>query len=202
MQNAHDMPPPSEGIKGPPFSPRRRVYTSERAIVYCQTLENKSSSKPAGFAAPLLAGAVGALPAQPPNSSSAATFGAALKPPPLPGTIGVLAKELESPHPGVLAAGLEISGLLCASAGAAAAGAGAAEPHSFPPHASEAPQPPKAPDVAVFVSAGAAGLLCVEDKLKTELDATGGVGWDGGGEVVVLTGDERSNRSPMADDAG
>lgn len=86
--------------------------------------------------------------AQPPNSSSAATLGAGLKPPPDPGTMGVLAKaDAEFPHP-ISFDGRGAAGLL---GGGGAAGSGVA--HSLLPHTS-APDIPadENPDwvVAVF----------------------------------------------------
>lgn len=65
------------------------------------TFENKSSSAALNPPAGLLAPPVWpVLDDHPPNSSSAWTLGAGLKPPEAPGTIGVLAKELEdAPQP-------------------------------------------------------------------------------------------------------
>jgi hypothetical protein len=109
--------------------------------------------------------------AHPPNSSSAVTLGAGLKPPLAPGTMAVLAKEeLEFPHPKSAAGDLGCWEALCTGAtGTAGAGAGAL--HSVVPQTS-------APDIAVDAkadgaaagaAAGAAGLLCGDDRLKTEL---------------------------------
>lgn len=124
------------------------------SIPYCQTFENKSSSAPnppAGFDVDvvlLLEGPV--LLAQPPNSSSAVTLGAGLKPPPAPGTIGVLAKEPPAlpvllPHPPKsLPDGVTAVGWL----GVAAAGSGVAQ--SLLPQTSAPDMPPNA----------GAGVLC------------------------------------------
>lgn len=173
-------------------------------LVYCQTLEKRSSSPPnpdfatAGF--PLVDGPV--LLAQPPNSSSAVTLGAGLKPPPAPGTIGVLAKEeLEFPHPKSAAGALGCWGLLGANvtgAGAGAAGAGVL--HSLLPQASRPDMPPDPKAGEVVEGAGAAGLLGGgEDRLKTELLVADGEVTCGGGELCV-TGADKSKRSPMAEE--
>jgi hypothetical protein len=112
---------------------------------------------------------------QPPNSSSAVTFGAGLKPPVAPGTIGVFEKALlELPHPKSFPDGtLESSGLFCAGAAGGLVGAGVA--HSFPPQTSAPDIPVPNPTVAALApelldGAGAAALGCGDDKLKTELD--------------------------------
>lgn len=74
--------------------------------------------------------------AQPPNSSSAATLGAGLKPPPEPGTMGVLAKA-----PPLLPQPKSLGGAGAATAGAGllwtAGAVGSFAAHSFPPHASK-----------------------------------------------------------------
>lgn len=145
---------------------------------------------------------------QPPNSSSAVTLGAGLKPPVAPGTIGVLAKALlELPHPKSLPDGtLESSGLLCAGAGGGLVGAGVA--HSFPPQTSAPDIPVPNPTVAALTpelldGSGAAGFGCGDDRLKTESDCAGaGAGCGAGGGDVCVTGADRSKRSPIADAAG
>ena len=123
---------------------------------HCQTLENKSSST-APNPLPEAGGFEPAVPvdgpvllAHPPNSSSAATLGWTLKPPPDPGMMGVLAKDPPvAPQPRVLedAAG----GLLAAAGAAGAAGSGVA--HAPPPHTS-APAIPAAAKAGVAVSLG------------------------------------------------
>jgi hypothetical protein len=112
----------------------------------------------------------------PPNSSSAATLGAAANPPDAPGTIGVSAKELVPQpksfvfaRPGLFGVGL-------------ASGSGAA--HAFPPHTSAPDSPPKDPSefdvvVALVDAAAAAGSDCFcwfEERLKTELTEGAGAG--------------------------
>lgn len=123
-----------------------------------QTLENRSSSAPpnppAGLEAGLLLFDGPVLLAHPPNSSSAETLGCGLKPPPEPGTIGVLANDPpEAPQPKSFDEEVAAGGLLGAGSAAGAAGAtGAAGPgaaQAFPPHTSA----PEIPDVA---KAGAA----------------------------------------------
>lgn len=150
--------------------------------------------------------------AQPPNSSSAATLGAGLKPPPLPGTIGVLAKEPpEEPQPKSLpVAGtvdVVVAGMIGSAGAAGALGSGAAA-HSLPPHTS-------APDRAGGAKEGAAGLggdCCGAgaggfERLKTELDgaaAAGGEAFSGGGEAMgwLLEGAAKSKRSAVWEEAG
>lgn len=186
MQNAHSIIRPVFRTLFPILTTLQRIYPLRRRAVYCHTLENKSSSppKPEALPAGLLPVAGPALLDQPPNSSSAATLGAGLKPPPIPGTIGVLANAPVAPHPALLEAGLGISGLFCAGGGAAAA-AGGPELHSLLPHTSDPDHPPKEPAPALGAGDGAAGLACEEERLKTEPDAAAGAGWNGGGEVVV-----------------
>lgn len=105
----------------------------------------------------VLAGA--ALLAQPPNSSSAATLGAGLKPPPDPGTMGVLAKAPPLPQPRLLDVVLVSSGLAFAGAAGAGAGAGAGVAHSLPPHGSAMPIPPNALADVAAAGGDVAGLF-------------------------------------------
>ena len=176
-----------------------------KLTTYCHTLENKSSSPPKpplGLVWPPLPPAAGPLLVHPPNSSSAETLGDAigLKPPDAPGTMGVLAKAPPVlPQPKSLAAGFGGSGAFWMGAGAGAAGAAGA-PQSLPPQTSAPEKPPIEPAalaVVVVLVGAAAGGLWGEERLKTELvEATAGCG--GGGDVV--TGAERSKRSPIAED--
>lgn len=163
------------------------TFTS--GVSYCHTLENKSSSppKPPDDLA-------GALPAvvvvdgpvlldQPPNSSSAATLGAGLNPPPAPGTIGVCAKELVllPPHPKSFEAATG-AGLFCA--GAAGGLVGAAEAHSLPPQISAPEAMPLVTTALCPEAERAAGLFCGGDeRLKTEFEDTCEAGLMGGGEL-------------------
>lgn len=172
---------------------------------YCQTLEKRSSFPPNPYEAlgaaafPVLGAPV--LLAQPPNSSSAVTFGAGLKLSLAPGTIGVLANAgLVCPHPkSAAAADLGCSGLLTIGAGAAAAGTG--EDHSLVPQTSAPDRPAEAKVFEGFMAgAAAAGLLCGDERLKTEFVVAGGEEIGGGGEACV-TGADKSKRSSMADDA-
>lgn len=146
---------------------------------------------PAGFEGAAALPADGpVLLAQPPNSSSAATLGVGLKPPPDPGTMGVLAKE-EPPQPRPLDEAFVSAGLCCAGAEGAAAAKELPPPlaHSFPPQASAPDMPviPKAPvDAGAGTGAGTAeGLFWVDDRSKTELvcGLAGGLFWVGGGAV-------------------
>ena len=187
--------------------------------LYCQTLEKRSSSPPKPLD-PVDAEAVvvvvwppmPVLLDQPPNSSSAATLGAGLKPPPAPGTMGVLAKALLELLPQPMS--LLTAGLLMAAAGwtAEAGGGGLAAAgvaHSLPPQASmpDRPELLKPPVLLLVIGAGAAtglvtGLLCGAERLKTEfVDA--GCCWAGGetgGGDDCDTGAEKSKRSAMAED--
>lgn len=147
--------------------------------------------------------------AQLPNSSSAVTLGAELKPPPVPGTIGVLAnEELGIPHPNSVAGDLGCPLLLGMAAGAGGAeGAGAAaDDHSLVPQTSTPgiPGDPKAVVVVAVEVVGTTGLLGGAERLKTEFAlADGGevtCGCGGGAGLPWATGADRSKRSPMADD--
>lgn len=182
-------------------------------LLYCQTLENKSSFPPAplaGFAAEVAAGP--ALLVQPPNSSSAATFGAGAKPPEEPGIIGWLARELpELPQPKSLVAprvdGLGASWLFLA---------GPAFDHALSPHTSAPDQllePPRVPgtfELVVVAAAGARGGLgpWVLERLKTELawlvgEAIAGFGASAGaGPGAGAAGVEKSKRSSRPEEAG
>lgn len=143
-----------------------------------------------------------ALLAQPPNSSSAETLGAVLKPPALPGTMGVLAEKPPRPPLGVVLLAqppksslLDTAGLGCEGAGAAAGSelAQSLEPHTSAP---EKLEPARGLVVLAAAGAGAEGFACV--RLKTDEVAGGeetlGAACGGG------AGDERSNRSPIEDD--
>lgn len=174
--------------------------TALPVCLYCQTLENRSSFPPTGLAE--LDPVVGpVLLVHPPNSSSAATWGAApnppealgtigllanepeaLKPPDAPGTIGVLAKELDEPHPPRSAAPPKPEDL-GASGAFAGAGAGAAAAvfvsgvlQALEPHTSE---PDQFAEPRVLVAAGvglAAGGGDFDwfERLNTELEAGAG----------------------------
>lgn len=156
-----------------------------------------------GLAAPVLL-------VHPPNSSSAVTFGAGLNPPPVPGIIGVSANEVLQPKSA--AGDLACSAGFTGAAGATivddavtgadtGAGAGAGEDHSLEPHTSTPERAdPKLADAAA--GTGGSGLVCGADRLKTEVVEAGGeITRGGGGGELCDTGAERSNRSPMADDA-
>lgn len=152
--------------------------------IYCHTFEKRSSLPPTGLADPdPVVGPV--LLAHPPNSSSAATFGAALKPPDAPGTIGVLANDPEEPHPPK--SPLPPKTGFGASAGLAGAGAAAAVfvsgvLQALAPQTSEFDQFPEPMAVvadAVGLAAGGGDLVWFE-RLKTELEAGVGEGLLGG----------------------
>ena len=175
-------------------------------------MENKSSFPPeplAGFTVEPAAGP--ALLVQPPNSSSAATFGAGAKPPEAPGIIGWFARELpELPQPKSLVAprvaGLETSGLFLAAP---------VFDHALSPHTSAPDQllePPRVPAtlelVVVVAAAGARGALdaWVLERLKTELvwligEAIAGFG-TGAGAGAGAAGVEKSKRSSRPEEAG
>lgn len=150
---------------------------------------------------------------QPPNSSSAATLGAVLKPPEAPGTMLCEASAFPAvPQPNELvvagAMGLARPGLFSGAAVVVVAGSGVS--HGLDPHTSAFDRlvEPKEPSVLAVAAAGwALGWLGAADRLKTELVDAGAAGVlenaDGAGACEVVTGAERSNRSPRADeDAG
>lgn len=75
--------------------------------------------------------------------------------------------------------------------------------HSFPPQTSAPEKPPielVAVVLVVVAVMGAAGGGWGDERLKTELEAGGKLGLEGGGGEVWDTGAERSKRSPMAED--
>lgn len=187
---------------------------------YCQTFENRSSLPPNPVAGldPLGAAGVVVLLIQPPNSSSAATFGAGAKPPEALGTIGWLAKEppvvevvvVLLPHPKSLEGGIEVTGAGLGGSGAAGLGGSGAEAHSLEPHT---PASDQALDVAieasgfgvVEVAAAGAGVVAAGlERLNAELKSDEGFGAaaEGGAAVVVVAVVEKSNRSPRAEEAG
>ena len=90
--------------------------------------------------------------AHPPNSSSAATVGCGLKPPPEPGTMGVVAKDPPGlPQPKSFDVEAAAGGF--AGAGGAAVGAaGSGAAHAFPPQTS-------APEIPGVAKAGAAAFF-------------------------------------------
>lgn len=180
-----------------------------KSSVYCQTLLNKSSppppKPPCGLAVWFeLAAPPPVLLAQPPNSSSCATAGVTLRVPLCPGTMLWLANDPPVlPHaPKSLppkAEGWLSAGLLTAGAGAAAGAAGS--PHALP-HTSELLK------LLMGFAAAAGGEVGLgAERLKTEsiAGAMAGAGGEGalvGSEVGAGAGLDRSNRSPMADEAG
>jgi hypothetical protein len=110
--------------------------------------------------------------------------------------MGVLAKPPALPHPKSLVVVLDTSGLL---------GLVSVLPQALPPQTSA---PAKAaalnagaPGLATGCGAGAAGLDWGAERLKTELEAGGDIAAAGGGEVVdEKEGEDRSKRSPIADE--
>lgn len=162
--------------------PQCFVYSQRRGF-YSQTFEKRSSlapNPPAGFV-PLVLVFPPVLLVHPPNSSSAATFGAALKPPDAPGTMGVLAsvllappqpKSLVLPKPGLFTVGLL---------------AGSDEAHALPPQTSVLDRLLELNDPVAAGAAGvvAAGVACgiFDERLNTEFVVVDGSGLLGGGDV-------------------
>ena len=137
---------------------------------------------------------------QPPNSSSAATFGAGLKPPEAPGTIGVLAND-PPVFPQLKSFVLVTSGLF-ATGLLAGAGSGAAQ--ALSPQTSALEKFVELKEDVGFVAAGVVtggDLAWLADKLKTELVPAGGLETAGAG-AAAGAGLEKSKRSAIADDAG
>jgi hypothetical protein len=143
---------------------------------------------------------------QPPNSSSAATFGAGVNPPDAPGTILWLANEpppMLLPHPPKSLPALGAEG--CGSAGlfgpAAVAGPGLL--HAFPhTSASDVLMEVTGAEVGGGIEA-ADGLVWVVERLKTEFEVGAAAGLGAAGVITAgLVGVDQSKRSPKPEDDG
>ncbi|KAL5883700.1 hypothetical protein ACKVWC_011556 [Pyricularia oryzae] len=170
-------------------------------LLYCHTLENKSSLPPnpaAGLAVPPDAFPVPVLLAHPPNSSSAATLG--WKPPEAPGTMLWLAKPPPPLLPQPPKASELLEGMVVAVLLAGAAAASGVDQASLAPQTSEFDQL-LVPIVDVGLEVAGGDLTWVEaERLKTESELGAGAALGLG--VEVWAGVEKSKRSPSAAEAG
>lgn len=146
----------------------------------------------------------------PPNSSSAVTLGAVVRPPDAPGTTLWLANELPEllPQSKLLAVVVLVASGLFTGAALVVSGV----LHALPPQTSEPPQaaedcPREAIGFAGWATGDAAGgdLAWLAERLKTEVAAADGGGLldiVGAGAAADCAGEEKSNRSPRAAEAG
>lgn len=184
-----------------------RIFISLRllstdVLAYCQTFENKSSVPPNPPAVlvevVVVSVEIGIALAHPPKSSSPETVGGDLA--------AVLDVDIPQPEPISLA--VSVSGIFIMLDGAVEAGAGSGVFHASLPHGSMLLDSMLAVVVTTGLGAGCgSGAGVGFERLKTELmllesgeDAAGGEVVVGA--VVVIGGEERSNRSLEADVGG